>query len=73
MYKTGEFSKRAQVTPKMLRGYARARVKLAHTDEQNGYKYYNISQLEQVLEIRALLDMGFNLNEIRGILKEKPV
>ncbi len=72
MYKMGEFSKRAQVTPKMLRGYEHAEVLLpARTDEQNGYKYYNISQIEKVLEIRALLDIGFNLNDIKIILKLK--
>jgi DNA-binding transcriptional MerR regulator len=72
MYKMGEFSKRAQVTPKMLRGYEHAEVLLpVRTDEQNGYKYYNISQVEKVLEIRALLDIGFTLNEIKIILKQK--
>lgn len=66
--KIGEFSKMMQVTVKTLRLYEqKGLLQPDEVDEWTGYRYYNISQMQQLSSIRSLQGMGFSLAEIKEI------
>ena len=66
--KIGEFSKMMQVTVKTLRLYEqKGLLQPDEVDEWTGYRYYNISQMQQLSTIRSLQGMGFSLAEIKEI------
>ena len=66
--KIGEFSKLMQVTVKTLRLYEqKGLLQPDEVDEWTGYRYYNISQMQQLSTIRSLQGMGFSLAEIKEI------
>ena len=68
MLTIGEFSKLSRVSPRMLRHYdALGLLCPAHTGQDNGYRYYDETQLVQVVRIRRLSQYGFSLAEI-GVL-----
>jgi len=65
----GEFSKICGVSTKTLRYYAE--IGLINPDEinpENGYRYYSISQLKDMLFINRLKSYYFSLEEIKAIL-----
>lgn len=69
MFTIGEFSKFCCISARMLRHYDR--IGLMHpakTDAQNGYRYYDSSQLATVRQIERLKRYGFTLMEIRHLL-----
>jgi DNA-binding transcriptional MerR regulator len=69
MLSIGEFSKIAHLTLKTLRYYDEiGLLKPAFIDAKNGYRYYNISQLETALLITRLKTYLFSLEEIKVIL-----
>jgi len=69
MYKIGEFSKMAQVSPKMLKYYERCGlIRPVQIAEKTGYRYYDTDQLILVSRIRILMDMGFSTSEVGDIL-----
>ena len=68
--KIGEFSKLMQVTVKTLRLYEqKGLLQPDEVDEWTGYRYYNISQMQQLSTIRSLQGMGFSLAEIKETVK----
>lgn len=69
MLSIGEFSKICEVSTKTLRYYDE--IGLLHPDEinpENGYRYYSIKQLKQMLWINRLKSYHFSLDEIRAII-----
>ena len=65
----GEFSKFGQVTVKTLRHYEKLGLLVPHeVDEYNHYRYYVVSQIQQLISIRRLQTLGFSLEEIREVL-----
>ena len=57
-----------QVTVKTLRLYEqKGLLQPDEVDEWTGYRYYNISQMQQLSTIRSLQGMGFSLAEIKEI------
>ena len=66
--KIGEFSKLMQTTVKTLRLYEQRRLLLPdHIDEDSGYRYYRVSQMQRLNAIRSLKRLGFSLEEIRDL------
>ena len=60
----GEFSHFCQVTIKTLRHYERMKLLVpCEVDEWTHYRYYNVSQLQQLNGILCLKEMGFSLEE----------
>lgn len=60
-----EFSLLCQVTVKTLRHYEKMGLfKPAEVDEWTGYRYYDVSQMQTLNNIRRLKDIGFSLEEI---------
>ena len=41
----------------------------AHADPSTGYRYYAIEQLAQLNRILVLKELGFNLDQVRDILR----
>lgn len=67
----GEFARLAQVTPRMLRHYDElGLLKPERVEPSTGYRLYGVGQLERLHRIVALRDIGFGLEQIRGLLSE---
>lgn len=74
MLKIGEFSKLCRVTVKTLRYYDEIDLLKPDTiDPDNGYRFYRPEKLAAVSEIQSLKDMGFSLEEISRIMKDRPI
>lgn len=70
MLSIGEFSKICEVTTKTLRYYEEiGLLQPVHINEENGYRYYEIGQLQTMLFISRLKGYGFSLEEIREQIK----
>lgn len=66
--KIGEFSKLMQVTVKTLRHYEQMGLLVPdEVDQWSGYRYYTLEQMQKLNSIRHLKDIGFSLEEIKGI------
>ncbi len=66
MFTTGEFTKIARVSRRLLRHYREIGLFLPQRSEpQSGYHYYSVSQLPRLNRILALRDLGFTLEQIR--------
>jgi DNA-binding transcriptional MerR regulator len=73
MLKIGDFSKLSRVTVKTLRFYDEmGLLKPAQHDPYTGYRYYSVEQLPRLNRILAYKDLGFSLEQIRGLLDENP-
>ena len=69
MFTTGEFSKIARVTRRLLRHYRQIGLfEPKESDEANGYHLYSMSQIPQLNRILALRDLGFSLDQIRDMV-----
>ena len=63
--KIKEFSLLCGVTVKTLRHYEKiGLLQPSEVDEWTGYRYYNVSQMQAMENIRRLKEMGFSLDEI---------
>lgn len=72
MFKISEFSKLSHVSIKTLRYYDQLDLlKPAHTDAQNGYRYYGSDQLVRLHRIMAFKDLGFTLEQIKQLLRDE--
>lgn len=69
LYRIGMFSKISKTTIKTLRHYDEVGLLApAHTDKENGYRYYTTQQLFQLHEIIGLRQMGFSIPEVSAIM-----
>ena len=67
----GEFSRFCQVTVKTLRHYERMKLLVpSEVDEWTRYRYYTMSQMQQLNGILRLKEMGFSLEEVRELQDE---
>lgn len=68
LYRIGLFAGVNRVTVKALRLYDEQGLLVpAYIDEQTGYRYYTSGQIADLHQILALKEMGFSLDDIRGI------
>ncbi len=68
MLKIGEFSRLSHLTVKALRFYEKEGLLIpASTDEWNGYRYYETSQLETAARIRSYRQLELSIEEIKAI------
>jgi len=67
----GEFSRLTQVTIKTLRHYDKIGLLVPNeVDQWSRYRYYDVSQMQQLIAILRLKDLGFSLEEISNLLDE---
>ncbi len=72
LYKIGEFSKLAQVSPRMLRHYDKlGLIQPSQVDRFTDYRYYTVDQLARLNRIIALKDLGFSLEQIGDLLDQQ--
>lgn len=72
MFKIGEFSKITNVTVKALRHYEKIGLLIpAKVEEENGYRYYHVSQLKRINQIRLLQQIGLSLEVIKNIIEQE--
>ena len=70
--KIGEFSRLMQVTVKTLRHYEQKQLLIPdEVDEWTGYRYYSIVQMQKLNSIRKLQQLGFTLDEIKGLYDDE--
>lgn len=70
MFLTGEFSKIAQVSKRLLQYYDEIGLfKPEHVEPATGYRYYSAQQLPQLNQILALKELGLTLEQIARMLK----
>ena len=65
----GQFSKKIGVSSKALRLYEKIGLITSHTRGENGYRYYDSSQLELAMRLKDFKKLGFSLAEIKGLLQ----
>lgn len=71
MFLTGEFSRIARVSKRLLQYYDEiGLLKPAHTDPQTGYRYYSARQLPRLNRILALKELGLSLEQIARMLDD---
>lgn len=69
MFRIGDFSRIARVSARQLRFYEEMGLFApAHADLQTGYRFYSMAQLGELNRIIVLKELGFSLEEVRGIL-----
>lgn len=69
MFTIGEFSRLSHVSSRMLRHYdAIGLLRPAHTGAENGYRYYDPTQLPMLLQIENLKSYGFTLAQVAELL-----
>jgi DNA-binding transcriptional MerR regulator len=72
MFSIGEFARHGRVSVRMLRHYdAIGLLRPASVDGDNGYRFYQASQLAELNRIIALKDLGFTLGQVQAILAEQ--
>jgi len=72
MFKIGEFAQIAQVSSRQLRHYDQlGLLRPDHIDQQNGYRYYSIRQLQRLNRILALKELGLSLEQIGPLLEDQ--
>lgn len=72
MFLTGEFSRIARVSKRLLQYYDEiGLLHPAHTDPQTGYRYYSAKQLPRLNRILAMKDLGLSLDQIRRMLNDE--
>jgi DNA-binding transcriptional MerR regulator len=71
MFLTGEFSKIAQISKRLLHHYDRIDLfKPAYTDPHTAYRYYSADQLQTINRILALKELGFSLDQIKVFISD---
>jgi DNA-binding transcriptional MerR regulator len=72
MLNIGEFARLGQVSPRMLRHYDQLRLLAPdRVDPETGYRSYGVHQLGRLHRLVALRDLGFSLEQIRGLLEDE--
>jgi DNA-binding transcriptional MerR regulator len=70
MFRIGDFSRIARVSARLLRFYDEIGLFVpAHVDPQSGYRFYTVAQLADLNRILVLKDLGFELEQVRDILR----
>ncbi len=73
MLRVSEFSRLGRVTVKALHLYDRlGLLEPARVDPWTGYRLYTLDQLPRLNRVLALKDLGFSLDEVRGLLDKDP-
>lgn len=73
MLTIGQFSKACHATIKTLHHYDKIQLlKPAYTDPQTGFRYYESTQIEDMMQIQKYKRYGFSLDEIQHLLWMDP-
>lgn len=69
-YRIGEFSRVTGLTVKALRHYQEEGLLAPRwIDEDNGYRYYDDTSIEEAFRVRTLRELGFSVMEIRRLME----
>ncbi len=68
MLSIGKFASAANVSPRTIRHYESLGLISAAVRGENKYRYYDQSQLQVILKIRDLQNLGFSLDEVQKVL-----
>lgn len=65
----GQFSKKIGVSNKALRLYEKMGLIQSHARGENGYRYFELSQIEKAKRLKEFKELGFTLSEIKSLLE----
>lgn len=65
----GQFSKKIGVSNKALRLYEKMGLIKSHARGENGYRYFELSQIEKARRLTEFKELGFTLAEIKSLLQ----
>lgn len=68
-YKIGQLSRETGVNIETIRYYERIGIMPEPDRTPGGNRQYNLEQLKRLYFVRKARDLGFSLNEIRGLLE----
>jgi len=68
---TGELARLAGISPDTLRHYERKGLLARPARSANGYRRYSTDALDRVRLIRSALSVGFTIDELSRVLKER--
>lgn len=72
MLRISEFARAGNVTIRALRFYDELGIlRPAHVSHETGYRRYDATQIAELNRIQAFKDMGFALNEIASLLRQR--
>jgi len=72
MFSIGDFARYGRISVRMLRHYdSIGLLRPASVDPLTGYRYYQAGQLSELNRIVALKELGFTLDQVRGILADE--
>jgi DNA-binding transcriptional MerR regulator len=72
MLNIGEFARLGRVSPRMLRHYDQLGLLApGRVDPETGYRSYEVQQLGRLHRLLALRDLGFSLEQTRGLLEDE--
>jgi DNA-binding transcriptional MerR regulator len=69
----GELAQRAGVNPQSIRFYERRKLLRPASRTGSGYRIYDERDLEIVLAVKQIQELGFTLKEIRELLELHPL
>lgn len=72
-YKIGDFAVNLGVTPDLLKHYEKYNIINSEKRGDGGYRFYDFTQVPQILESKKFQKMGFKLREIESMLYHDPV
>lgn len=64
----GQFSKKIGVSNKALRLYEKMGLIQSHARGENGYRYFELTQIEKARRLKEFKALGFTLTEIKSLL-----
>lgn len=72
MFSIGEFARHGRISVRMLRHYdAIGLLQPAFVDPASGYRFYEAAQLADLNRVIALRELGFTLQQVQEVLREK--
>lgn len=72
-YKIGDFAANLGVTPDLLKHYEKYNIISSEKRGEGAYRFYNFSQVPQILESKKFQKLGFKLREIENMLNHNSI
>ncbi|WP_110931126.1 MerR family transcriptional regulator [Paenibacillus bouchesdurhonensis] len=72
-YKIGDFAINLGVTPDLLKHYEKYNIITSEKRGEGGYRFYDFTQVPQILESKKYQKLGFKLREIENMLNHESI
>lgn len=69
-YKIGEIAKMLGISSETIRNYEKKGLIHPYKEEESNYRYYNIVQINHLMNIQKFQKYGYSLHEIKNLMKD---